>query len=174
MNRGISKARTHRSRVNLSKTLQETLLAAITDSSAGMSYLQLPRVWTVRSCANSSRIELVPNPRDQPPVDGDISPDAPLQSTKRPFNVTSDIDSLPTKRARLTQTDIQQPRVKEKTVKQADKVWPSLPMLSLQTNKDPIQPILQQPEPNLLHLSCYEKLPSTCPFSYSDSSIDHH
>ncbi|KAI5918409.1 hypothetical protein F4810DRAFT_575963 [Camillea tinctor] len=97
MNGGISKARTRRPRVNLSKALQETLLAAITDPSA----------------------ELLQGPRDQRLVDGDISLDAPLQSKKRPLDdVTSDIDPLPAKRARLAQTDTQQPRVEQETAEQ--------------------------------------------------------
>ncbi|KAF1960524.1 hypothetical protein CC80DRAFT_258773 [Byssothecium circinans] len=102
MNGGISKARTtRRSHVTLSKALQETLLAAIANSSA----------------------ELLPNPRDQPPVDGDISPepDAPFRSTKRLLDVTSDVDPLPVKRTRLAQTDTQQPGVEEEASEQADK-----------------------------------------------------
>ena len=49
--------------------------------------------------------------------------------------MTSDVDPLPAKRARLTQTDTQRPGVEEE---QAEKVWSTLPttVLSRRTNKD--------------------------------------
>ena len=71
---------------------------------------------TVRSLANSSGTGLPQNPREEPP-------DAFLASMKRALDATTfDIDPLPSKRARLTRTDGQQPGVGNGKPEQAAEV----------------------------------------------------
>ncbi|KAK0748559.1 hypothetical protein B0T21DRAFT_344204 [Apiosordaria backusii] len=134
MNRGISKSRSRRSRVNLSKALQETPLAAITKSSAG--------------------------------VNGGIPQDALRQPTKRSLDVTSDIDPLPAKRARLTQTDTQQSGLEEEISEQPDK--PTLQQPKPRPSKcshasslqDFVEPVHSDPRSTALHSFVSEWLES--------------
>lgn len=112
MHRGISKVRTGRARVKLSKALQEALLAADASSGAGMK-VESVGCGLCDAVLNSSGTERPQSPKEQ-------SPDALLPSTKRTLD---DIDPLTTKRARLA-TDAQQPM---QTTLQQPKPKPSLP-----------------------------------------------
>ncbi|KAK0613145.1 hypothetical protein B0T17DRAFT_511485 [Bombardia bombarda] len=99
MNSGVSKARTRRSRVHLSKALQETLLDAIAGNIA-----ELPRSYQEQSLER-----------------GDPAGNAtPVQVWKRQFDAPES-DPSPTKRARLIRIDTQQPKFENKKAKQADK-----------------------------------------------------
>ncbi|KAF4511874.1 hypothetical protein G6O67_001078 [Ophiocordyceps sinensis] len=96
---GVPKAWTRRSRVKLSTALQETLLDAI---------------------ANNA--ELPQNHREQSPERGDLAQDVtPVQAPKRRLDTTTESDSLPAKRCRLTRTDAQQPEIEDKSAEKAAK-----------------------------------------------------
>ncbi|RMZ82764.1 hypothetical protein DV738_g1667, partial [Chaetothyriales sp. CBS 135597] len=98
MNGGVPKAQTCRSRVQLSKALQETLLVAIAGTLAG-----LPR-----------------NHREHSPESGDPAEEAtPAPARKRRLDGTES-DPLPAKRPRLTRTDTQNPGVEGEKAEQAD------------------------------------------------------
>ncbi|ROT43732.1 hypothetical protein SODALDRAFT_46249 [Sodiomyces alkalinus F11] len=97
MNSGVSKTRVCRSRIKISKALQEELLDAIA----------------------STDTELPQNPRDQSPV-------TPSQSTKRRLT-TSGIDPLPAKRTRLEQTDAHQSGIQDQKAGQIVKPAPKHP-----------------------------------------------
>ncbi|KND91729.1 hypothetical protein TOPH_03830 [Tolypocladium ophioglossoides CBS 100239] len=89
MNGRVIKARTRHSRATPSKTAQAKLLDAAADKGA-----ELPR---------SHR---------EPSLDGGLAQDTtPVQAAKRQLDATSESDPLPAKRARLTPTSTQQPRV---------------------------------------------------------------
>ncbi|KAI0102470.1 hypothetical protein GGR51DRAFT_527478 [Nemania sp. FL0031] len=122
MHSPVSKARTRRrSRIKLSKSLQEQLLDAVARKSA-----------------------------EQPQVDVDLNrAAAPVQSTKRQLDTPSEIDPLPTKRARLTSADTRQPSVEndkvdpvpQATLQQPKPQPPKRPYASfLQDFLDPVRP----------------------------------
>ncbi|KAI0868062.1 hypothetical protein GGS24DRAFT_514118 [Hypoxylon argillaceum] len=100
MHSGVSKARARRSRIKLSKSLQEQLLvaAARKDSDHPQSYTGQPQVSIDLNRAT-----------------------VPVQSTKRPLDALSEIDLLPAKRARLELTDAQQPSVEDDEVERVSK-----------------------------------------------------
>ncbi|KAJ2896870.1 uncharacterized protein MKZ38_005122 [Zalerion maritima] len=110
---GVSKARTRRSRVTLSKDLQEELLGAVASTDTGM-YVDV----SGGRHANSAGTGLPQSPGEQPSVAGSLAREAPLQSMKRRL-AASEIDLVPTKRARLERTDTQQPGVGDEGAKQA-------------------------------------------------------
>ncbi|TPX14894.1 uncharacterized protein E0L32_005003 [Thyridium curvatum] len=117
MNGGISKTRTRRSGVRLSKALQETLLAAVARAGA----------------------EPPQSPEEQSPVGRYLPWDALLQSTKRSLDATFDIDPLPAKRAR------QQPPIgngrPEQAAEQPKPKRPTRPYASfLKDFIDPVRP----------------------------------
>jgi hypothetical protein len=119
MNGGVSKPWTCRSRVKLSKALQETLLDAVA-SNAGVN-VDAPRL--LGRLADFLRAELPQNLREQSRESRELGGDAtPVQTLKRRLDATTESDPLPMKRARLTRTDIQQPGVEDEKSEQADKV----------------------------------------------------
>jgi len=116
MDGGVSKARTRRSRVQLSKTLQETLLDAVASNIAGVHAQRLKRL------VNPSGTELSRSHREQSPESGHPARDAtPVQAQKRRLDATES-DLVPAKRARLTRTAMQQPGIEDKKAEQAGKV----------------------------------------------------
>ncbi|KXX77075.1 hypothetical protein MMYC01_206328 [Madurella mycetomatis] len=113
MRRGVHKT-PRRSRVKLPEALQETLLDAVARTGA-----ELLRSQREQSSANRA------STRDA----------AAVQATKRPLDEAFK-DPLPAKKARLTETDAQQPRVEDKKAEQAAR----LP--------------LQQPKPTTPYRGC--------------------
>ncbi|KAH8889896.1 hypothetical protein GQ53DRAFT_766357 [Thozetella sp. PMI_491] len=100
MNGGVCKAWTRRSRVRLSKALQETLLDAVASSIPGT--------------------ELPQNVREQSLESGVLAGDAThVQARKRRLDAT-DSDLSPAKRTRLTRTETQQSGVEDEKAEQAD------------------------------------------------------
>ncbi|KAK3371258.1 hypothetical protein B0T24DRAFT_595093 [Lasiosphaeria ovina] len=120
--------KTRRSRVQLSKALQETLLDAVAGNIAGT---ELPR-----------------SHREQSPQSGDFAGAAtPLQARKRRLDATES-DPSPAKRARLTRTDTQQPGVEKS--EQAGKPKPNQhPYASFL--KDFVDPVHPAPGPASVH-----------------------
>lgn len=117
MNGGVSKLRARRSRVKLSKALQDKLLDAVADTGAGMHGFRRGRH------VNSSGTGLPPSYGKLSPASGELARDTvPVQSTKRDLDATSEVDPLPAKRARLTRTDAQQAGVEDEEEEQAAKV----------------------------------------------------
>lgn len=103
--------------MKLSKASQGKLLDAVANTGAGM------HIDNAACDINSLDTEHPSSRRVKPPVGGDLDPDAvPAQSTKRQLDPTSEIDALPAKRARLTQTDVQQSGVEDGKAEQTDKV----------------------------------------------------
>ena len=83
------------------------------------SVINISRKWTI---VNSSGTELPRSYREQSPVNGGLGRDA-TPTAKRQLDATSsENDALPTKRARLTQTDTERLGV-DKETEQAAKVW---------------------------------------------------
>ena len=114
MNSGVSKAKTGRPYLKLSKALEEKLLEAVASPGAGMHASS----GRVGGYANSLDIGLL----ESPLVSGYLDQDAlPVQCTKRQLETTTGSDPLPAKRARLTTGD-QQPSVEDGKAEQADKV----------------------------------------------------
>lgn len=126
MKGGVSKEWTcRRSRVKLSKALQETLLDAL--ESTGLPQGQ----------------------RESSLQSGGFAGDpTPMQARKRRLDAITESDPLPAKRARLTQTDTQNPRIEDEESEQADKVSPTpSPMSGPRTNGELAQTALHQPQP---------------------------
>lgn len=114
MSGGVSKLRARRSRLTLSKALQED---AVADTVAGMHGFRRGRH------VNSSGTGLPPSYGKPSPASGDLARDTlPVQSTERDLDATSEVDPLPAKRARLTRTDAQQAGVEDEEEEQAVKV----------------------------------------------------
>ncbi|KAK3379027.1 hypothetical protein B0T24DRAFT_144293 [Lasiosphaeria ovina] len=146
MNSGVSKARTRRSRVQLSKALQETLLDAVAGNIA-----ELPRTHREQS----------------PESAGDATP---VQTRKRRLDATESDPSPATesdpslaKRARLTRTDTRQPGVEDEKAEQADKTTlqqpqPKYPYASFL--KDFVDPVHPDPRPTSVHAFVSEWLES--------------
>ncbi|KAI1465556.1 uncharacterized protein F4812DRAFT_461248 [Daldinia caldariorum] len=135
MTSGVSKARTHRSRVQLSKALQETLLDAV----AG-SITELPR-----------------SDREQSPESGDPTRDTtPVQARKRGLDATEN-DPSPAKRARLIRPDAQQPGIDDKQAEQAGKATLQQPKPNLPKHpcasflKDFVEPVHPAPGSASVH-----------------------
>ncbi|KAJ2898903.1 uncharacterized protein MKZ38_003587 [Zalerion maritima] len=142
MNSGVSKARTRRSRVQLSKALQETLLDAVAGNIA-----ELPR-----------------SHQEQSSGSGDPAGDAtPVQARKRRLDAPESEPS-PAKRARLTRTDTQQPRFEDVKVEQADETALHQPKPFKHPYaaflKDFIDPIHPGPGPTSVHTFVSEWLES--------------
>ncbi|KAJ8121683.1 hypothetical protein ONZ43_g1927 [Nemania bipapillata] len=98
MNDNVSEVQTRQSPLKPSKPSEGTLVDAVTKKHTGRSQ----------------------SSREQSLVTGDIAQDTPLY-TKRRRDATSGADRLPTKRARLTGTDTQQPRAEDKEAEQGAK-----------------------------------------------------
>jgi hypothetical protein len=122
MNGGASKAWTRGSRVKLSKALQVPPPDAVASNAAGM-HVDVSRELEGLLTHHSLCIELLPSYREQSPESGDLAGDAtPVQARKRRLHATTKSDPVPAKRARLTRTDTQQPRVEDEKSEQAGKV----------------------------------------------------
>ncbi|KAK5651176.1 hypothetical protein OQA88_13194 [Cercophora sp. LCS_1] len=120
MNGGVSKAQARRSRVKLSKVLQETLLDALADTGA-----EIPR-----------------SHRAQPTADEFLARDAtPIQATKRRLDETSESNPPPAKRARLARAGAQPPGVEEEKAEQGSK--PTLQQPTPQSPKHPFVSFLE-------------------------------
>ena len=142
MNGGVFKARTRRSRVQLSKALQETLLNAVAGNIAG-AHVDIP----LKTLVNPSGTALPQSYREQTPESrGPIRDARPVQARKRPLD-TTESDPSPAKRARLTQTDVRQPGVEDEKA-EADKVRQRSPHARPQLMRQHAQKPLQQPKPN--------------------------
>ncbi|KAH7175724.1 hypothetical protein EDB81DRAFT_18086 [Dactylonectria macrodidyma] len=142
MNGRVTKAQTRRSLATPSKAVQAKLLDAAADKSA-----ELPR-----------------SHREQSPVNKGLTQDAaPVPTAKRQLDATPESDPLPAKRARLTQTDAQQPRVEkaeqtDKTLQQPEPRHPKQPYASFL--KDFVDPTHPHPRPESLHTFVSEWLES--------------
>ncbi|KAH6624161.1 hypothetical protein B0J18DRAFT_169615 [Chaetomium sp. MPI-SDFR-AT-0129] len=145
MNGGVSKPWTRRSRAEISKALQGTLLDAVTNNTAGT---EPPR-----------------SHREQSRESGDLAGDAtPVQARKRRLDPTMESDPVPAKRARLTQTDSQPPEVEDKevddktTLRQAKPSPPRHPYALVL--KDFVDPVHSSPCPASVHTFVSEWLES--------------
>ena len=117
MNGGVSKSRTRRSRVKLSKALQEKPPDAVANTSAGIHV----EMFQVGRHVSSPSTDHPPSHREQSPVSGHLARNTvPAQSTKRQLEFEN--DPSPAKRARLNLTDTQRPGVGDEKAEQADKV----------------------------------------------------
>ena len=88
--------------------------------------------------------------REQSPESGGLALDEPLRSTKRRLNTTCDTHPLPAaKRARLEETEAQQPRVEDKQLEPAAKVYHRfLTQVNRSLMEKLVQATLQQPKLN--------------------------
>ncbi|KAK4140955.1 uncharacterized protein C8A04DRAFT_14488 [Dichotomopilus funicola] len=125
MNGGVSKPWTRRSRAEISKALQGTLLDAVTNNAA-----EPPR-----------------SHREQSRESGDLAGDVtPVQARKGRLDMTTESDPVPAKQARLTWRDSQPPEVEDKEVD--DKVWHQSPYTSSQLMWKLVQTTVRQPTPS--------------------------
>lgn len=123
MHSGVSKARARRSRIKLSKSLQEQLLVAATRKDSGIYIQKCLCLPTIGILVNLLGIDHPQSYTEQPQVSIDLNrATVPVQSTKRPLDALSEIDLLPAKRARLELTDAQQPSVEDDEVERVSKV----------------------------------------------------
>jgi hypothetical protein len=143
MNDGISNAKTHRAHLEPPEASQEKLVGAVASTGAGMSVCNSERPFF------SLVIGLPQSHRELPPASG-LARDEPLQATKRQLDTTPRTHQLPAaKRARLENTDAQQPRVEYEELEQVAEVcqrfFTQVNQLLMETL---VQTTLQQPEPN--------------------------
>ncbi|CAJ2510568.1 Uu.00g095370.m01.CDS01 [Anthostomella pinea] len=162
MNSGVSKARTRRSRVQLSKALQETLLDAVANDTAGR-------------LVNPSGTELPQSYREQSPGSGDPAGDTiPTQARKRRLDTTESNPS-PANRARLTRPDTQQPGVDDEKAEQAGKPKPNPPKHPYASFlKDFVEPVHPAAGPASIHNFVSEWLESVGSDREKQSRSDSH
>ncbi|KAF2249901.1 hypothetical protein BU26DRAFT_482673 [Trematosphaeria pertusa] len=134
-------------RVKLSEDLQETLLGAVANNTAG--------------------IELPPKHPEQYSESEGLSGDAPpAPARKRHLDTTTESDPAPAKRARLTRADTQRPAVQDERAEPADEAAlqqpkpnpPKRPYASFL--KDFVDPIRPDPGPASVHTFVSEWLES--------------
>jgi hypothetical protein len=143
MNGRLSNAQTPRPHPE-PQALQEKLLDVVESTGAG-KYVYMSGEMLFFSLG-AGRPQ---SPREQSPVSGGLVLDEPLRSTKRRLDTTCETHPLPaTKRARLEETEAQQPRVEDEGSEQAAEVYSRfLTSVNRLLMKKLVQTTLQQPKP---------------------------